>query len=123
MKKWILPIVILLIVSVNAALSTKFHYPELPFENKTKYEVANLGTTSDLPLSKVTQQDGYLWFVTDDSQDLAEQSLKKRMTRNGWEFVDQNGLNYFFKKDDEKIVIKCHEWTSNYLLFQLPLGL
>jgi hypothetical protein len=123
MKKWILPIVILLIISVNAALSTKFHYPELPFENKTKYEVANLGTTSDLPLSKVTQQDGYLWFVTDDSQDLAEQSLKKRMTRNGWEFVEQNELNYFFKKDDEKIVTKCHEWTSNSLLFQLPLGL
>ncbi|HSO58316.1 MAG TPA: hypothetical protein VLQ66_08775, partial [Paenisporosarcina sp.] len=71
MKKWILPIVIILIVLVNAALSTKFHYPQLPFENKTKYEVAKLGSSSNLPLSKVTQQDGYLWFVTDDSKDLA----------------------------------------------------
>ena len=123
MKKWILPIVILLIITVNAALSTKFHYPELPFENKTKYEVANLGTTSDLPLSKVTQQDGYLWFVTNDSKDLAEQSLKKRMTQNGWEYVNQDDLNYFFKKDEEKLVIKCHQWTNDYLLFQLPLGL
>ena len=123
MKKWILPIVIILIVSVNAALSTKFHYPQLPFENKTKYEVAKLGSSSNLPLSKVTQQDGYLWFVTDDSKDLAEQSLKKRMTKNGWEFVDQQELNYFFKKEDEKIIIKCQQWTNNYLLFQLPMGL
>jgi len=114
---------VLLIICVNVALSTKFHYPDLPFPNKTKQEVADLATASQLPLSKVTQQDGYVWFVTDDALDQAVTSLKHRMTKNGWNYVDQEGSGYFFEKDSEKVVIVCEQWTSNYLLFQLPLGL
>ncbi|WP_017380971.1 hypothetical protein [Paenisporosarcina sp. TG-14] len=123
MKKWIIPIAILLILCVNLVLSTKVHYPELPFTNKTKLEVANLATTSNLPLSKVTQEDGYVWFVTNDPEDVALQSLKQRMTQNGWEYVEANGSGFFFEKDEEKVMIKSQKWTNNYLLFQLPLGL
>lgn len=123
MKKWIIPIVIVMIISVTVALTTKFHYPDLPFANKTKQEVAKLAITSQLPLSKITQQDGYVWFVTDDPKDVALQSLKQRMARNGWEFVEQTELNYFFEKENEQVVIESHQWTRNYLLFQLPIGL
>jgi len=45
------------------------------------------------------------------------------MTKNGWNYVEQNGSGYFFEKDSEKVVIECEQWTSNYLLFQLPIGL
>lgn len=123
MKKWIMPIVILMIVSVTVALTNKFHYPDLPFANKTKQEVAKLAITSQLPLSKITQQDGYVWLITDDSKEEALQSLKQRMARNGWEFVEQSGLNYFFEKENEQVVIASQQWTRNYLLFQLPIGL
>lgn len=123
MIKWILPIVILLILCANFVHSTKFHYPELPFTNKTKLEVANLATTSNLPLSKITQQNGYVWFITDDSEDVALNSLKQRMTQKGWEFVERNDSGYFFEKGSEKVEIECQQWTNNYLLFQLPIGL
>lgn len=122
MKKWIIPVVILCLLAVNAALSTKFHYPDLPFANKTKQEVAKLAVSSELPLSKVTQQNGSVWFVTDDSIDVAEDSLKQRMKKNGWEFVNQSGSSYNFEKNDEQISITSQQWTSNFLLFQLPLG-
>ncbi|MET0787324.1 MAG: hypothetical protein ABWY25_11535 [Paenisporosarcina sp.] len=123
MKKWIAAIVVIGVISFYMALSTKFHYPELPFSNKTKYEVANLASTSTLPLSKITQEDGFVWFVTDDSKDIAEESLKHRMKKNGWVFVDQDGSAYFFEKNQERVVIESEQWTSNYLLFQLPIGL
>ncbi|WP_075620240.1 hypothetical protein [Paenisporosarcina indica] len=123
MKKWILPIVILLILCANVVLSTKVHYPELPFTNKTKLEVANLAATSTLPLSKITQQNGSVWFITDDPEDVALHSLKQRMTQNGWEYVSQSGSGYLFEKGSEKVEIECQKWTSNYLLFQLPIGL
>ena len=123
MKKWILLVVILFLLAINAALSTKFHYPELPFSNKTKQEVAKLAVSSKLPLSKVAQQDGYVWFVTDDSLDVALDSLKQRMKKNGWEFVEQNGSSYLFEKDNEKVFIESQQWTGNFLLFQLPIGL
>jgi len=123
MKKWILPIIILLVLCINVAFSTKFHYPELPFSNKTKHEVANLATSSDVPLIKITQQDGYVWFITDDSLDVAIHSLEKRMSQNGWELVEKNSTGYFFAKGNEKVVIKSQPWTRNYLLFQLPIGL
>jgi hypothetical protein len=122
MKKWIIPVVILCLIAVNAALSTKFHYPELPFTNKTKQEVATLATSSELPLSKVTQQDGYVWLVTDDSLDVAVDSLKQRMKKNGWNFVEQYGSSYLFEKNNEKVFIESEQWTGNFLLFQLPLG-
>ncbi len=123
MKKWIATIVVIGVISTYMALSTKFHYPELPFPNKTKYEVAKLATTSTLPLSKITQEDGYIWFVTDDSQEIAEESLKKRLKNIGWEFVEQDGSGYFFERNGERVMIESKKWTSNYLLFQLPIGL
>lgn len=123
MKKWIAAIVVIGVISTYMALSTKFHYPELPFSNKTKYEVANLATTSTLPLSKITQEDGYIWFVTDDSEDIAEESLKKRLQKNGWEFIEKDGSGYFFERNGERVIIESEKWTSNYLLFQLPIGL
>lgn len=123
MKKWILPIAILLFISVNVAFSTKFHYPDLPFTNKTKQEVANLATSSVLPLSKITQEDGYVWLITDDSEDVALASLKQRMIKNGWEFIEQNDSGYYFEKNNEKVMIVSKQWTRNYFLFQLPLGL
>lgn len=122
MKKWILPIAILLFISVNVAFSTKFHYPDLPFTNKTKQEVANLATSSVLPLSKITQEDGYVWLITDDSEDVALASLKQRMIKNGWEFIEQNDSSYYFEKNKEKVMIVSKQWTRNYFLFQLPLG-
>jgi len=122
-KKWKLSIAVLLIVCINVALFMKFHYPELPFTNKTKDEVVHIATTSNLPLRKVTQQGGYVWFITDDALEEAVQSLKQRMTNNGWHYVEQDGSGYFFEKDSEKVVIESHQWTSNYLLFQLPIGL
>lgn len=123
MKKWILLFVILFLLAVYAALSTKFHYPELPFSNKTKQEVAKLAVSSELPLSKVAQQDGFVWLVTDDSLDVALNSLKQRMKKNGWEFVEQNGSSYLFEKGNEKVFIESQQWTGNFLLFQLPIGL
>jgi len=123
MKKWMLPIAILLIICINIAFSTTLLYPELPFQNKTKAEVAKLASTSTLPLSKITRQGGYVWFVTDDSQDVALQSLKDRMTRNGWDFIEQDGSGYFFEKESEKVIIESKQWTNDYLLFQLPIGL
>lgn len=123
MKKWILLFVILFLLAVYAALSTKFHYPELPFSNKTKQEVAKLAVSSELPLSKVAQQDGYVWLVTDDSLDVALNSLKQRMKKNGWEFVEQHGSSYLFEKGNEKVFIASQQWTGNFLLFQLPIGL
>lgn len=123
MKKWILSIAILFTLCIIVAFSTKFYYPELPFPDKTKHEVANLATSSNLPLSKVTQQNGYVWFVTDDSLEDAIDSLKHRMTKNGWEFVDQYGSGYSFKKGNENVLIESQQWSRNYLLFQLPIGL
>ncbi|MDX1807194.1 MAG: hypothetical protein R3267_09235 [Paenisporosarcina sp.] len=123
MKKWIAAFVAIGLIGFYMVLSTKFHYPELPFSNKTKYEVAHLANTSTLPLSKITQEDGYIWFVTDDSKDIAEESLKKRLKKLGWEFIKQEESGYFFEKNGEKVRIESKEWTNHYLLFQLPIGL
>lgn len=122
MKKWILPIIIVLALCLNYAFLTKVHYPELPFVNKTKHEVANLAVSSSVPLTRVTQQDGYVWFVTNDSVNEAFLSLETRMAQNGWEFVEKNNTGYTFAKDNEKVVIKSQQWTRNYLLFQMPIG-
>jgi hypothetical protein len=123
MKKWIVAIVLIGITSFYMAFSTKFLYPELPFSNKTKYEVANLASSSTLPLSKITQEDGFIWLITDDSIDMAETSLKQRMKQNGWTFVERDGTGYFFEKDEERVFIESKQWTSKFLLFQLPIGL
>ena len=123
MKKWMLPTAILLIICAIIAFSTTILYPDLPFQNKTKAEVVKLASTSSLPLSKITRQGGYVWFVTDDPQDVALQSLKDRMTKNGWEFIEQDGSGYFFEKESERVIIESQQWTDDFLLFQLPVGL
>lgn len=123
MKKWILMTIILLVLCINVAFSTKFHYPELPFSDKTKHEVINLATSSNVSLTKITQQDGYVWFITDETLDEALYSLETRMALNGWEFVEKNSTDYLFEKGNEKVVIKSQPWSRNYLLFRLPIGL
>lgn len=85
--------------------------------------MVKLASTSSLPLSKITRQGGYVWFVTDDPKDVALQSLKDRMTKNGWEFIEQDGSGYFFEKESERVIIESQQWTDDFLLFQLPVGL
>jgi len=48
-----------------------------------------------------------------------ESLIKERMLSKGWSFVDQEGANYFFEKEDERVFITSQQWNHNYIIFHV----
>nr|WP_154895869.1 hypothetical protein [Paenibacillus xylanexedens] len=49
----------------------------------------------------------------------SNQILKDRMEREGWQFKQQEGAAFFFKKDNKEAVISTEIWNSNYVLYRV----
>ncbi|WP_337035293.1 hypothetical protein [Paenibacillus illinoisensis] len=49
----------------------------------------------------------------------SNQILKDRMKREGWQFKQQEGAAFFFKKDNKEAVVSTEIWNSNYVLYRV----
>jgi hypothetical protein len=95
-------------------------YPELPIKSANKTEVASLIESANGQIVKIMAEDGYVWYGALFQQGRAIDNFKKKMDQKGWEFLEQNGAGYFFKKGDNTIVVTTKMWTGKYILFKAP---
>lgn len=51
------------------------------------------------------------------------QLLKKRMEREGWTFIQQDGAGHFFEKNGEQIIVTSRKWNRYYEVYDLKKGL
>lgn len=49
----------------------------------------------------------------------SNQILKDRMEREGWQFKQQEGAAFFFKKENIDAVVSTKIWNRNYVLYRV----
>lgn len=70
--------------------------------------------TTDVSIVQMEEEGQYLALRMNGNQ-----LLKDRMEREGWQFEQQEGATFFFKKDNKKAVITTKIWNSNYVLYRV----
>lgn len=103
-----------------AAYNSKFYYPTLPIESISKKEVLQSINDSSEPIVKIANEDGYDWFITRSNQGEYRETFKEMLGEHRWEFEYQEGSGYFFKKEDETLIVTTQMWTGEYVIVQVP---
>lgn len=70
--------------------------------------------TTDVSIVQMEEEGQYLALRMNGNQ-----LLKDRMEREGWQFKQQEGAAFFFKKDNQETVISTEIWNSNYVLYRV----
>ncbi|MFC4559621.1 hypothetical protein ACFO3D_15620 [Virgibacillus kekensis] len=110
---------LILIISIMT-FNSKFYYPPLPIESVSKKEVLESLNDSAEDIVKITEENGYEWYITLMEQGKSHENLKNTIRGNGWEFQKQEGSGYFFKKDDKTLIVTTEMWTGKYVMVKIP---
>ncbi|MBE7680126.1 hypothetical protein [Paenibacillus sp. P13VS] len=86
--------------------------------------INNVGFNNIKLMYELNSTDVSIVQIDEDGQYLgrrmnSNQILKDRMKREGWQFEQQEGASFFFKKDNNEAVISTEIWNSNYVLYRL----
>ena len=97
----------------------KLYYPPHPIESISKKQLYTAGTNAEKTLQFVTNSNNVDWYITKSHNDI-NQILQQFVEQQGWEFIMQDGSGYFFKKDEETIIITTEMWSSKFKLVKIP---
>jgi hypothetical protein len=122
MKKWLIIIGVLIVISGIVVFNSKFYYPTLPIESVSKKEVLESLNDSSENIVKIAEENDYEWFITRVEQGKEYENIKNMINKNGWQFKNQEGSGYFFEKGDKKMIATTQMWTGNYVIVQIPDG-
>ncbi len=121
LKTWVI-ILGALLIGIYISYSTKFYYPSLPFSSVSKSEVLQDFKPPSDTVVKVTEENGYEWYIAQADQAKAFKLMKKIVISKGWDYKTQEGSGYFFEKDGETLLVGSQMWTRDYVLFQVKKG-
>lgn len=122
MIKRLIIISLVAIILVIVVYNTRFYYATLPIDSVSKKEVLHSIKESSEPIVKIANEDGYDWFITQSNYGEYRETLKAMIGDHGWEFETQDGSGYFFKKEDQKLIVTTEMWTGEYVIVQVPEG-
>lgn len=123
MKKWLVAAGFLIILVGVSAFNSKFYYPPLPVEGLSKKEVVEKITHSEESLVKITEENEIEWFITNtENMNEVDELIKKRASHNGWVFKEKEGSGLFFENQGTQLIATTEQWTSDYVLVQIPSG-
>ncbi|WP_338754869.1 hypothetical protein [Bacillus sp. FJAT-52991] len=60
-----------------------------------------------------------LYLSKEQSTDDQYALLKKRMQREGWVYLNQEGSSLFFEKDNRQLIVETRIWKSNYIEYDV----
>ena len=113
-------ILVLLVIGFGVLFYSKAYYPALPINSVSKREVVHIVNTSNEKITKLTEENGYEWYISKKNQGNSYEQLKQMMGSKGWTFKEQLGAGFIFQKENEELIIESEMWTGKYVIFQIP---
>ena len=120
MKNWVTFLLLFIVISLGMFFHFKTYYPVLPIESVSKREVINKAKTSNENIVKLTEENGYEWYISKMKKGEAYEHLKQMMTDKGWVYKEQMGAGFIFQQEDKELIIVSQMWTKKYVIFQVP---
>lgn len=71
--------------------------------------------TTDTKIVEMNEVGDYLAIENQSIEPL----MKERMSSEGWNYVEQEGSNYFFEKGNEKTIVTVKQWNHNYVIYRV----
>lgn len=100
--------------------SAKLYYPAAPIESISKKELVTKGKQATNELVYVTNENGFDWYIVHmDSPQATGALIQQRAAQDGWQFTEQLGSGYIFKKEQKTLIITVKMWSSQFQLVQV----
>ncbi|USB33606.1 type II toxin-antitoxin system HicA family toxin [Paenibacillus sp. YPG26] len=96
--------VVVLVVLLGATYINNVGYNNL----KLMYKL----NTTDVSIIQMEDKGQFLG-LNENSNEL----VKDRMEREGWQFRQQEGSGFFFKKDNKETIVTTKIWNGNYVIY------
>jgi hypothetical protein len=122
LKKWIIIVVVCIAISLGALFYSKIYYPSLPIDSVSKREVIQKVNDSNESIIYLTEENGYVWYISKMNQGKAYEQLKQMMEEKGWKYKEQMGAGFIFQKQSKELIIESEMWTGRYVMFQIPIS-
>ena len=122
MKKSVTLILLIVIILSGVLFYSKTYYPSLPIDSVSKREVVKKVKNSNGNMVKITEENGYEWYIVESKQGKAYAHLKKMLEDEDWVYKEQLGAGFIFRKENLELIVGSEMWTSKYVIFQIPIG-
>jgi len=88
----------------------------------SKREVVKKVKDSNGSMVKITEENGYEWYIAEMQQGKADAHLKKMLEDKGWVYEEQLGAGFTFRKENLELIVGSEMWTKKYVVFQIPIS-
>ncbi|MEK4628679.1 hypothetical protein MKZ17_10775 [Solibacillus sp. FSL R7-0682] len=101
----------------------KDFYPSLPIESLSKRDVIKIINHSEKPMEKLTDEDGFAWYITSEQDmSIVDDTIKKLVDQNKWIYKDKEGSGLIFEKQEKKLIVTTQKWTGKYVIVKIPIN-
>lgn len=122
MRKWIY-IILALVIFFGFLMYRDVYNPPLPINSVTKDYVLYKINKSDGKIVKITEEDGYQWYISEVKQGQENKDIKQLMKEKGWIFKKQGASGLVFQSEQGEITVLSMKWTKKYIIFHFPEGI
>lgn len=122
MKKSVFVMGIMAVIFSLGAYYDKSLYPPLPIQSISKKEVLAIANQQSDHFIKITEEDGYEWYMSKWGKKEVFNEVKKMLGKYGWEIQKEKGNKLIFNKGEEQLTITTDRWSKNYTLAKIPVG-
>ena len=75
---------------------------------------------SDSEYERFAESETQNWYVSANSGEFRYDVITEFMNDKGWDFEEQLGSGFVFRKDDESLVIESKLYSEHYFLWDVP---
>ncbi|MEB2298935.1 hypothetical protein LAV72_04775 [Lysinibacillus xylanilyticus] len=121
MKKMLVTIGLIIFLVGAFVFNNKLYLPPLPIENLSKKTVIEKINDSETRMVKLSNENGYEWYVIKERNlSAADEMIKEMLDQNGWIFKQKEGNGLFFERHGENLIVSTQMWTGDYVLVKIP---
>lgn len=119
MIKWKYLLLCLVILCVVLIIKD-IYYPPLPIDSISKKDVLEYVNISSGKIVKISEENGYYWYIAEVSGEKTYEDLKSLIEKEGWRFKKQVNEGLVFESKQGEFMVSSRMWTKKYIIFNFP---
>lgn len=116
-------IVLSLLILGGVLICLNIYCPLLPLNSISRNDVIKQVNKSHEKIVKISEENGYQWYISEMEEESAYKNLKLLMRKKGWYFKKQVDSGFVFQNDQGEIKVSKRTWRmwgKKYIIFYFP---
>lgn len=123
MKKMILGLIAILLITSYILFANKLYYPQSPVDNLSAKDILHKLDDSNEDVVMLSKEDKITWYITRSNNNGildTDEKIKQMMSNKGWYFKDKEGSGLIFERSGERLIVTTEMWTGKYVIVKVP---